>query len=67
MRVSEFFIRRATTTILLIGAIAGFGVMSYLSLPVSNLPEVEYPTIFVSAELPGANPDAMSATVATPL
>lgn len=67
MRVSEFFIRRATTTTLLIGAIAGFGVMSYLSLPVSNLPEVEYPTIFVSAELPGANPDAMSATVATPL
>ncbi|WP_353062205.1 efflux RND transporter permease subunit [Tunturibacter psychrotolerans] len=67
MRCSEFFIRRATTTTLLITAIAGFGLLSYLSLPVSNLPEVEYPTIYVSAELPGANPDAMAATVATPL
>ncbi len=67
MRSSEFFIRRATTTTLLITAIAGFGLLSYLSLPVSNLPEVEYPTIYVSAELPGANPDAMAATVATPL
>jgi multidrug efflux pump subunit AcrB len=53
MRSSEFFIRRATTTTLLITAIAGFGLLSYLSLPVSNLPEVEYPTIYVSAELPG--------------
>lgn len=67
MRSSEFFIRRATTTTLLITAIAGFGLLSYLSLPVSNLPEVEYPTIYVSADLPGANPDAMAATVATPL
>ena len=67
MRSSEFFIRRATTTTLLIAAIAGFGLLSYLSLPVSNLPEVEYPTIYVSAELPGVNPDAMAATVATPL
>jgi len=67
MRPAEFFIRRPTTTTLLIAAIAGFGLLSYLSLPVSNLPEVEYPTIFVSAELPGANPDAMAATVATPL
>jgi hydrophobe/amphiphile efflux-1 (HAE1) family protein len=41
--------------------------MSYFSLPVSNLPEVEYPTIRVQAALPGANPDAMASTVATPL
>jgi hydrophobe/amphiphile efflux-1 (HAE1) family protein len=67
MRFTDFFIRRATTTTLLIGAIAGFGLLSYFSLPVSNLPEVEYPTIRVSAELPGANPDAMASTVATPL
>lgn len=67
MQFSEFFIRRATATTLLMVATAGFGLMSYLSLPVSNLPEVEYPTIVVSAALPGANPDAMSSTVATPL
>ncbi|WP_353071332.1 efflux RND transporter permease subunit [Tunturiibacter gelidoferens] len=67
MRFSDFFIHRATTTTLLISAIAGFGLLSYLSLPVSNLPEVEYPTIQVSAALPGANPDSMAATVATPL
>jgi hydrophobe/amphiphile efflux-1 (HAE1) family protein len=67
MRFTDFFIGRAVTTTLLIAAIAGFGILSYFSLPVSNLPEVEYPTIRVSAALPGANPDAMAATVATPL
>ncbi len=67
MRFTDFFIRRATTTTLLIAAIAGFGLLSYFSLPVSNLPEVEYPTIRVQAALPGANPDAMASTVATPL
>src|ERR1700712_2558810 len=67
MRITDFFIHRATTTTLLIAAIAGFGLLSYFSLPVSNMPEVEYPTIHVSAALPGANPDAMAATVATPL
>src|ERR1700751_1212413 len=67
MRFTDFFIRRATTTTLLIAAIAGFGALSYFSLPVSNLPEVEYPTIQVSAALPGANPDTMASTVATPL
>ena len=67
MRFTDFFIRRAIATTLLISAIAGFGLLSYFSLPVSNLPEVEYPTIRVSAALPGANPDAMASTVATPL
>ena len=67
MRFTDFFIRRAITTTLLIAAIAGFGLLSYFSLPVSNLPEVEYPTIHVQAALPGANPDAMGSTVATPL
>ena len=67
MHFTDFFIRRAITTTLLISAIAGFGILSYFSLPVSNLPEVEYPTIQVSADLPGANPDAMASTVATPL
>jgi hydrophobe/amphiphile efflux-1 (HAE1) family protein len=67
MRFTDFFIRRPTTTTLLIAAIAVFGLLSYFSLPVSNLPEVEYPTIRVQAALPGANPDAMASTVATPL
>ena len=67
MRFTDFFIRRATATTLLIAAIAGFGLLSYWSLPVSNLPEVEYPTIRVQAALPGANPDEMGSTVATPL
>jgi hydrophobe/amphiphile efflux-1 (HAE1) family protein len=67
VRFTDFFIHRAITTTLLISAIAGFGLLSYLSLPVSNLPEVEYPTIQVSAALPGTNPDSMAATVAAPL
>ena len=67
MRMTEFFVRRATTTALTIGAIAGFGALCYFSLPVSNLPEVEYPTIRVNAALPGANPDVIASTVATPL
>jgi hydrophobe/amphiphile efflux-1 (HAE1) family protein len=67
MHVTDFFIRRAITTTLLIAAITGFGLLSYFFLPVSNLPEVEYPTIRVSAALPGANPDTMASTVATPL
>ena len=67
MRFTDFFIHRAVTTTLLITAIAGFGALSYPSLSVSNLPEVEYPTIQVSAVVPGANPETMAATVATPL
>jgi HAE1 family hydrophobic/amphiphilic exporter-1 len=67
MQLSDFFIRRATTTTLMIAAIAGFGCLCYFSLPVSNLPEVEYPTIRVNAGLPGANPDVMASTVATQL
>jgi hydrophobe/amphiphile efflux-1 (HAE1) family protein len=67
MRFTDFFIRRVTSTTLLVTAIAGFGLLSYFSLPVSNLPDVEYPTIRISAALPGANPDAMASTVATPL
>src|ERR1700729_1835366 len=67
MRFTDSFIQRPTTPTLLIAASAGFGLLSYFSLPVSNLPEVEYPTIRVQAALPGANPDVMASTVATPL
>jgi HAE1 family hydrophobic/amphiphilic exporter-1 len=67
MRFTDFFIRRAITTTLLMVAILAFGLLSYVSLPVSDLPAVEYPTIQVSASLPGANPDIMASSVATPL
>ena len=67
MRITDFFIRRAITTTLLMVAILVFGILSYITLPVSDLPAVEYPTINVSANLPGANPDIMAASVATPL
>jgi hydrophobe/amphiphile efflux-1 (HAE1) family protein len=64
---TDLFIRRAITTTLLMAGILIFGVLSYFSLPVSNLPAVEYPTIQVQASLPGANPDSMASSVATPL
>jgi HAE1 family hydrophobic/amphiphilic exporter-1 len=67
MHFTDFFIRRAITTTLIMAGILGFGLLSYFSLPVSNLPAVEYPTIQVQAALPGANPDVMASSVATPL
>jgi hydrophobe/amphiphile efflux-1 (HAE1) family protein len=67
MRFTDLFIRRAITTTLVMAGILVFGLLSYFTLPVSNLPAVEYPTIQVSAALPGANPDIMAASVATPL
>ncbi|HEX4227593.1 MAG TPA: efflux RND transporter permease subunit [Bryobacteraceae bacterium] len=67
MAITDLFIRRAVTTCLVMSGILGFGVLSYESLPVSALPTVEYPTIQVQASLPGANPDTMASSVATPL
>src|SRR5438874_4743733 len=67
MHFTDLFIRRAITTTLLMVGILIFVLSSYFTLPVSNLPAVEYPTIQVSASLPGANPDIMSSSVATPL
>ena len=67
MHFTDFFIRRAITTTLVMAGILIFGLLSYFTLPVSNLPAVEYPTIQVQASLPGANPDVMASSVATPL
>ena len=67
MNISEIFIRRPIATTLVMLAILVFGVMGYLSLPVSDLPSVDYPTINVQARLPGANPDTMAASVALPM
>ena len=67
MNFSENFIRRPIATSLLMLAIAMFGVIAYRALPVSDLPQVEYPTINVQANLPGANPETMASSVATVL
>jgi HAE1 family hydrophobic/amphiphilic exporter-1 len=65
--ISELFIRRPITTVLVTAAILLFGIVAYRSLPVSDLPNIDYPTIQVSASLPGASPDTMASSVATPL
>ena len=67
MNISELFIRRPITTTLVIAAILLFGIVAYRSLPVSDLPNVDYPTIQVTAALPGASPETMASSVATPL
>jgi HAE1 family hydrophobic/amphiphilic exporter-1 len=67
VNISETFIRRPIATSLLMAGIALFGVIAYNGLAVSDLPQVDYPTITVNASLPGANPDTMASAVATPL
>ncbi len=67
MSIAGLFIRRPVMTTLVMLAILFFGIMSYRRLPVSDLPNVDYPTISVSASLPGASPETMAAAVATPL
>src|SRR5438270_3829656 len=67
MNISEPFIRRPIATTLLTIAIALAGSVAFRLLPVSPLPNVDFPTISVSASLPGASPETMAASVATPL
>ncbi|RSZ57926.1 MMPL family transporter [Massilia atriviolacea] len=67
MNLSEPFVRRPIATVLLTLGIALAGIGAFFVLPVSPLPQVDYPTISVSASLPGASPDTMSTSVATPL
>lgn len=67
MNISELFIRRPIMTTLVSIGIVIFGVFAYTLLPVSDLPNVDYPTIQVSAGLPGASPETMASAVATPL
>src|SRR5437667_9613624 len=63
----ELFIRRPVLTTLLMAAILLFGIMGFRLLPVSDLPNVDFPTIQVAAALPGASPETMASAVATPL
>ncbi len=67
MSIPETFIRRPVATTLVMVGILIFGVIGYRALPVSDLPSVDYPTIMVQVNLPGANPDTMGAAVALPL
>src|SRR6185503_847843 len=67
MQFTTLFIKRPVMTTLVMIAILVFGIVSYRQLPVSDLPNVDFPTITVSATLPGTSPQTMAATVATPL
>jgi len=67
MNISELCIRRPVMTSLLMVALLVFGSIAYMALPVSELPAVDFPTISVSASLPGADPETMASAVATPL
>jgi HAE1 family hydrophobic/amphiphilic exporter-1 len=64
---SEPFVRRPVMTVVLTASIILFGVLAYLSLPVNDLPAVDYPVIQVSVGYPGATPETMANNVATPL
>ena len=67
MNLTALFIRRPVMTALVMMAILLFGIAGYRSLPVSDLPNIDFPTLQVQATLPGASPETMAASVATPL
>ena len=67
MNICELFVRRPVMTVLVMIGILIFGLIGYRLLPVNALPNVDFPTIQVTAQLPGANPDTMASAVATPL
>src|SRR5438045_8259269 len=67
MNLSELFIRRPVSTVLFMLGLVVSGITAYRRLPVSDLPTVDFPTVQVSASLPGASPETMASAVATPL
>src|SRR3954452_14439222 len=67
MSISGPFIRRPIATSLLMAGILLIGIVAFPMLPVAPLPQVDFPTIQVSAKLPGASPETMASAVATPL
>ncbi|HLY90496.1 MAG TPA: efflux RND transporter permease subunit, partial [Acetobacteraceae bacterium] len=67
MNISALFIRRPVATTLLTVGVALCGAVAFMLLPVAPLPRIDIPAIFVSAALPGASPEVMASTVATPL
>ena len=67
MNLSQPFIARPVATLMLVLAMALLGTLAYWKLPVNDLPQVDFPTLRINASLPGANPETMANTVATPL
>jgi HAE1 family hydrophobic/amphiphilic exporter-1 len=67
VNITEIFIRRPVMTTLIMMGIVLFGIAGYRALPVSDLPNVDFPTIQVTAALPGASPETMASSIATPL
>ncbi|HEX5286788.1 MAG TPA: efflux RND transporter permease subunit, partial [Polaromonas sp.] len=67
MNLSEPFVRRPVGTVLLTIGLALAGIGAFFVLPVSPLPQVDFPTISVSASVPGASPATMASSIATPL
>jgi hydrophobe/amphiphile efflux-1 (HAE1) family protein len=67
VNISELFIRRPVATSLLMAGVVIMGMLGYFLLPISALPAVDFPTIQVTAEYPGASPDVMASSVTTPL
>ena len=67
MSPSTLFIRRPVATTLLTFGVAAAGAVAFFQLPVSPLPQVDFPTISVQAQLPGASPEVVATSVATPL
>jgi HAE1 family hydrophobic/amphiphilic exporter-1 len=67
MNISDIFIKRPIMTSLVMIAVMIFGVFAYRILPVNDLPNIDFPTIQVNANLPGASPETMASAVATPL
>ena len=67
MNLSEPFIRRPVMTVVLTVSAILFGVLAYTLLPVNDLPAVDYPVIQVNVGYPGANPETVASTIATPL
>ena len=67
MSISTPFIRKPVATSLIMAAVLLIGIAAYPLLPVAPLPRVDFPTIAVSATLPGGSPETMAATVAQPL
>src|SRR3954466_564021 len=67
MSVTDLFIRRPVMTTLVMLAILGAGIFAFQTLPVSDLPNVDFPTLQITANLPGASPETMASSVATPL
>ena len=67
MNVSEIFIRRPIATSLLMAGVVLLGLLGYFMLPISALPSVDFPTIQITTQLPGASPDVIASSITTPL